>query len=188
MKEKIVYQGKTKKGNHIIIRYPNKDDARAMCNYINTLSKEQTFIRFQGEEVSLENETKYLNSQLEKIEKKQAVQLLVFFGNQLIGISGIDMKDKTESHEGSFGISIAKEFRGEGIGKKLMELVIEEAKNNLSQLKIITLGVFGNNPLASAIYKKFGFKEFGTLPEGILHKGEYINHVYMYKKPNQKLD
>ncbi|MDO8461110.1 MAG: GNAT family protein [bacterium] len=182
MEEKIVYRGKTKKGNNIIIRYPNKDDARAMCDYINILSHEQTFIRFQGEEVSLENEVKYLNSQLEKIEKKQAVQLLVFCDKLLIGISGIDMKDKTESHEGLFGISIAKEFRREGIGKKLMELVIEEAKNNLSQLKIITLGVFGNNPLAIAIYKKFGFKEFGTLPEGILYKEKYIDHIYMYKK------
>lgn len=181
MEEKIVYQGKTKKGNDIIIRYPNKDDAKTMCDYINILSRERTFIRFQGEEVSLENETKYLNSQLEKIEKKKAVLFLVFCNNQLIGISGIDMKDKTESHEGSFGISIAKEFRGEGVGKKLMELVLEEARNNLPQLKIITLGVFANNPLASVIYKKFGFKEFGTLPEGILHKGKYIDHIYMYK-------
>lgn len=178
----IVYRGKTKKGNNIIIRYPNKDDAKAMRDYINILSQEKTFIRFQGEEVSLEDETKYLNSQLEKIEKKQTVQLLVFFGSQLIGISGIDMKDKTESHEGSFGISIAKDFRGEGIGKKLMELVIEEAKNNLPQLKIITLGVFANNPLAFEIYKKFGFKEFGRLPEGILYKGNYTDHVYMYKR------
>ena len=32
------------------------------------------------------------------------------------------------------------------------------------------------------MYEKFGFTEYGNLPEGIKHKGKYINHIYMYKK------
>ncbi len=167
--------------NHIIIRYPARYDAQALCDYINTLSKEQTYIRFQGEQITLEDEAKYLDGQLDKIAKKQAVQLLVFSNNQLIGIAGIDMKDKTESHEGVFGISLAKDYRGEGIGKILMRLVLEEAESNLPQLRIITLGVFSNNSLAMEMYKKFGFKEYGRLPKGVLHRGEYVDHVYMYK-------
>jgi RimJ/RimL family protein N-acetyltransferase len=99
----------------------------------------------------------------------------------LIGIAGIDMKDKTESHEGVFGISLAKDYRGEGIGKILMRLVLEEAESNLPPLRIITLGVFSNNSLAMEMYKKFGFKEYGRLPKGVLHRGEYVDHVYMYK-------
>ena len=51
---KVAYQGKTSKGKELIIRYPNKDDAQLMREYINTLSEERTFIRFQGEKVSLE--------------------------------------------------------------------------------------------------------------------------------------
>src|SRR3712207_4893569 len=111
MEGKIVFEGQTEKNNHIVLRYPTKDDAQAMCAYINTLSKEQTYIRFQGEQVKLEDETKYLYGQLDKIANKQAIQLVVFCNNQLIGIAGIDMKDKTESHEGVFGISLAKEYR-----------------------------------------------------------------------------
>lgn len=48
----IVYRGETSKGNHILIRYPSKEDAQAMTDYINKLSKEQTYISFQGEEIS----------------------------------------------------------------------------------------------------------------------------------------
>ncbi len=182
MEGKIVYRGKTKKGNEIIIRYPQKDDAQAMCDYINTLSKEQTFIRFQGEEVSLESETKYLQEQLEKIAKNQSVQLLAFSGGKLMGISEIDMKDKVEESEGVFGISLLEEYRGEGAGKKLMELVIKEVEENIPHLRIVTLGVFANNPVARDLYEKLGFKEYGRLPGGVLYKGQYVDHVYMYKQ------
>ena len=181
MEEKVVFEGLSIKGNKIIIRYPAKDDAREMRDYINTLSKEQTFIRFQGEKVSLGDETKYLNSQLKRVIKKQTVALLVFCNNKLIGISSIDMQDKTESHEGVFGISIVNEYRGEGIGTVLMKLVLEEARQHIPQLRIVTLGVFGDNALAKSMYEKFGFKEYGRLPKGVLHKGKYVDHVYMYK-------
>lgn len=178
---KIVFKGESEKGKEIIIRYPKKDDVQAMCEYINTLSKERTFIRYQGEEVSLEEETKYLNSQLEKIFQNRAVLLLVFCEGKLIGISGIEMKDRIEKHIGVFGISIAKQFRGEGIGSKLMELVIDEAKKNLTGLEIITLGVFSNNSLAKEMYKKFGFVEYGSLPKGVKLENGYADHVFMYK-------
>lgn len=181
---KIVFEGLSKKGNKIIICYPTKDYAQIFCDYINELSKEKTFVRFQGEQVSLRDEAKYLNSQLKRISKKQTVELLVFCNDQLIGISSIDMEDKTESHEGVFGISIAKEYRGEGIGKKFMQLVLEEAEKNIPQLRIITLGVFEDNLLAKSMYEKFGFKEYGRLPKGSLHKGKYVDHIYMYKNVN----
>jgi ribosomal protein S18 acetylase RimI-like enzyme len=181
MERKIIFEGISRKGNKIIIGYPTKDDAQIFCDYINALSKEKTFVRFQGEEISLADEEKYLNAQLKRIANKQTVELLVLCNNKLIGISSIDMKDKTESHEGLFGISIAKEYRGEGIGKKFMQIVLEEAVRNMSQLRIITLGVFGDNPLAKSIYEKFGFKEYGRLPDGSLHKEKYVDHIYMYK-------
>ena len=181
MEGKVIFEGLSKKGSRILIRYPTRNDASAMCEYINVLSKEQTFIRFQGEQMSLADETKYLNGQLKKIFKKQAIQLLVFCNNKLIGICAVDMKEKTESHEGVLGISIAKEYRREGIGKALMQLILKEAEKSISQLKIITLGVFGDNVLAKSIYEKFGFVEFGRLPKGVLHKGRYVDHIYMYK-------
>ena len=178
---KIVFEGLSKKGKQIIIRYPAKDDPQGMCDYINVLSKEKTFVRFQGEEVSLESETKYLNSQLKRINKSQTVQLFVIHNNKIIGICAVDMKDKTESHEGVFGLSVSKEFRGEGIGSLLVKLTINESIKNLSQLKIITLGVFSNNLLAIGMYKKLGFTEYGRLPKGSLRRDQYVDHVYMYK-------
>lgn len=165
----------------IIFRYPTKDDLKTVWEYINTISKEQTFILFQGEQISLEMEEKWLEGELKKIKEGKAVQIFAFVDNKLVGVSGITMKDRAEKHIGLFGITLAKDFRGKGIGTVLMEKVLNEAKKYLKGLKIIDLGVFGDNPVARGLYKKMGFVEYGILPKGILHKDKFVDHIYMYK-------
>ena len=181
MKGKIVFKGKTKIGKEIIIRYSTKEDVKLMWEYINTLSQERTFISYQGEEVSLEDEEKFLNTLLEKIAKKQAVQLMAIYDQKIVGISDIILKERIEKHIGIFGITVSKDFRGEGIGSQLMQLVIDEAQRNIPQLEIITLGVFANNDLAKNMYKKFGFVEYGMIPKGIKLENGHADHVFMYK-------
>lgn len=177
----LVFEGKTKKGRNIIIRHLQKDDVEKLWKYMNTLSKEKTYIRFQGEELTLEEEKKYVENYLKKVEKHEAVKLLVLHGNELVGVADIYLQEKTSRHVGTFGITIANEYRGEGIGKLLMNLTIEEGKKNMLELKIIELAVFGNNGIACSMYEQMGFTRFGLLPKGILHKGQFVDHVYMYK-------
>ena len=54
----VVFTGKSSKGKGFLIRYLSKDDLEALLNYINELSQEQTFILYQGEKVTLEEETR----------------------------------------------------------------------------------------------------------------------------------
>lgn len=178
----IVFQGKSKSGREIIFRYPTKNDLHILRDYINTLSKEKTFIIFQGEHVSLEEEKKYLDTQLKTITENKAVQLLAFSDGKLVGNTQINLQSKAVKHIGVFGISLAKEFRGEGIGTLLMEKLIIEAKQHLKGLKIITLECFGNNEIARKLYKKMGFIEFGNLPKGIIYRDTPVDHVYMFKE------
>ncbi len=182
MEGKIVYIGKTKTGKEIVIRYIKKEDYKNMADYINTLSDEQTYITYQGQKLNYKDEENFVINQIKNIDNKKSVMLLVTHENNIIGVSGIDLKPRVEDHVGVFGITIAKEYRGEGIGKKIMEIIIEEAKKNLTGLKIIILGVFANNPIAQSLYKKLGFIQYGNLPEGIKHKDKYVDHLEMYLK------
>lgn len=177
----IVYQGQTKTGKELIFRYPKEDDTEILMDYINILSKEKTYILFQGEQVTFEEEKKYLETQLKAIEENKTVQLLAFSEGKLIGNTQISLQSKALKHIGLFGISLAKESRGEGIGTLLMEKIIEEAKKNLKELKIITLTMLGNNNIARKLYTKMGFKEYGSLPGGVLHRSKPVDHVYMFR-------
>src|SRR3954451_1375430 len=120
MSGKEMYEGQTKQGKPYIIRYPQEGDARALCSYINTLSKERTFLSFQGEQISEQEEIKWLKTQLEKIRDKKAVQFLVSSEDAVMGASAVTLNEKIQSHVGLFAISLAKDFRGQGIGTMLM--------------------------------------------------------------------
>ncbi len=177
---KIVFRGKTPDNIPYIIRYPKRTDLNELWRYINDLSKEKTYISFQGEEISLKDERIYINSSLKKIREKKSVQLVVESDNKIIGISGVDTKGRVNFHVGLFGISIAKDFRGKGIGKKLIETVLKETENNLSHIKIIHLECFATNEAACNLYKSMGFKEYGRLPNGIGYKEKFVDEILMY--------
>ncbi|MCH8820996.1 GNAT family N-acetyltransferase [Patescibacteria group bacterium] len=177
----IVFEGKTENGLGILIRYPTESDLQAMLNFINELSAERTFVRNQGVVFTLEQEKKFLDDHIKKISDKKIMQLLAFSDSKLVGVSGVDMKDRAQSHVGYFGISVEKDFRSKGVGSKLMEIIINEAEKNLPNLKIIVLTVFANNPVAEEMYKKIGFKEYGRLPKGITHRDKFVDEIYMYK-------
>jgi RimJ/RimL family protein N-acetyltransferase len=181
MEGKVVHLGKTKDGEQFIVRYPKAGDARAMLEYINAISKEQTMILFQGEQLTLDFEINYVREQIEKFKEKRAVQLLTMVGDKVIGSSGLEMKDRSERHKGEFGITIAKEYRGQGLGKLLMEQVLEEAKRSIPHLRKVILSVFAINEPAIAMYKGYGFIAYALLPEGLIYKDKYEDQIYMYK-------
>lgn len=181
MDAKIIFQGKTEKGVEILIRYPEVSDAKEMMDYINTLSDERTFITYQGEHETLESETDFLNSKLKQVSEKKSVMLLVFSDNKLIGNSSIDLGKRTERHVGTLGISIAKDFRGKGVGKILLEQIEKEAIENLEGLEIIFLTAFASNEKAIKMYENAGYQVFGKFPKGVKLENGYDDHVYKYK-------
>jgi len=182
MQNKVIYESVLGKDLHITIRYPNINDAKIMCDYINTLSKEKTFITYQGEEIKLKSEVEYLKSQLKRIDNHESVQLLLFVNEKLSGISSIDLKRRVEEHVGVLGISLIDIYRGKGLGTILMQTILEEAKKNLPKLRLVILEVMSINLRGIGLYKKFGFKEYANLPEGNKYKGQYVDVLSMYKK------
>lgn len=171
----------TRKGKIIFLRYPKISDLQIMKDYINTLSQERTYIRMQGEIITDEDEEKYLTEALETIDDKTSVHLLAFHEDQLVGIAAIALKDRIESHVGVLGLSVAKDFRGEGIGTKLLECVIEQSVINMPKLAIVSLEVYSENETAIQIYKNLGFVNYGRLPKSVNFRGRYIDQCYMYR-------
>lgn len=180
--DKYIYQTTTKSSKEIKFRYPTINDAQIITDFINKASKEKTFIQFQGEELKLEDEKKWLESTIQKIKKKEKIYLMAFVDGKFAGSSDIELANMIRKHIGIFGIIIDNNFRGDGIGKLLMDLVIKEATKNLKGLKIITLECFANNKVAISLYQKMGFIKFGQLPGGLKRKGKFFDQIFMYKK------
>ncbi len=168
----------------VVIRPLQKDDSLDMLRFINTISKEDTFIRFAGEQMTLPEEQAYVDSEVELIKQGDLVKLLCFVDDELAGVVDVHrmIEFRTRKrHIGLLGLLVAKEYRGQGIGKKLLVECIAQAKEQISGLTMIQLECFATNTAALALYEKAGFREVGRIPGALLHKGEYVDEVVMVR-------
>lgn len=171
----------SKKGRKIIFRPLKITDLPQTLKYMNALSREDTFICLSGEILTEEEERKFLESTEKELVEKKVVRLGAFFEGQLVGTCDIKRDRQRAGHTSTLGLMTAKDFRGEGIGRALMEYVLQLGKEYMG-LKMVKLGVFAINEKALKLYQKLGFVEYGKLSKGLLYKGEYIDHIFMYKE------
>ena len=165
----------------VTIRYPQDGDAPALLAFINALSAERTFVLLQGEQLTLEQEEEWLRARLEELAAGDLVHLVVVAGDRVVGSAGVSRGKGIDRHVGTLGIALSADFRGLGLGSRLLQAVLEEAELRLDGLHLIQLHVFGNNELAFRLYEKHGFIEFGRLPGGVLHRGQYVDGVSMFR-------
>jgi ribosomal protein S18 acetylase RimI-like enzyme len=79
---------------------------------------------------------------------------------ELVGWADITPSDIPEcTHRGTLGMGVLAHWRGAGIGSRLLEACIDHARQN--NLGKVELSVYSNNTAAVALYRKYGFTEFG---------------------------
>lgn len=88
-------------------------------------------------------------------------------------------KRRKISHTGEFGMGIHKDYRGNGLGKLMLEHLIEWAKSS-QQIEKINLRVLENNTKAIEMYKRYGFKENGRKTKEVkISEGNYLDDLSM---------
>lgn len=170
----------SKKGNTVVVRTPVMEDIPAMTDYMNEISREDTFISFGGEQLSIEAETEYMKTVLQKIEKGEALKVFAFIGGEMVGNADITKEERRSKHVAILGITIKDGYREEGIGRELMNVLIEEAIH--MDLRMLQLDCFANNPRAIHLYEKCGFQTVGKIPGKYFYRGGYIDSVVMVKE------
>ena|SRR3990167_2299828 len=86
---------------------------------------------------------------------------------------------KKLSHTCLLSILVAEAYRNRGIGKALIEHLIDLAKNTF-RIEILHLEVYGGNP-ARHLYERLGFVPFGEHKRFAKEEGGYRSKVFMQK-------
>lgn len=155
---------------------------REFQKYINSLIEEEAMILLKKKK-GYKEEEKWLKEELKNVKNKKEIMLIAEDNNKIVGISAIKLREERQNHIGELGISIKKEYRGMGLGKKLMAKVLELARKELRpRPKIIRLSVLSENKIAQNLYKKFGFKIVAKIPKQIQYKGRLLDEIIMIKK------
>lgn len=165
---------------NIIIRDPKISDLKQTLIYVNKLSKEKTYVLFQGETITEKSERKWLKNNIKAIEENKSVLKFMFYKDELIGICDINLKSGAKEHVGSFGLSIDKRYRGKGLGNMLMDEVLNASKK-IKKMRCIYLEVFAENIAAIKLYEKKGFIKCGLFKNGLKRRGKFTDEMMMYK-------
>lgn len=96
-----------------------------------------------------------------ELEKENfAFYYVMEYHSRLVAYGGY-WKIKNEAHLVTFAVHPA--FRRKGLGSRLLEYLLEEAKNQ--NLDKITLEVRYSNLIAQKFYQRFGFKKIAIRPQ-----------------------
>jgi ribosomal protein S18 acetylase RimI-like enzyme len=102
-----------------------------------------------------------------------------YLGDEIVGMARFmqDSGSAKERHKGAvYGMYVAPQARGRGIGSALIEAVIEHASGIVEQLR---LGVVDTNIAAIRLYQKHGFEIYGTEMRALKSDAGYSDEVLM---------
>jgi ribosomal protein S18 acetylase RimI-like enzyme len=79
-----------------------------------------------------------------------------------------------------WGMYVRREYRGQGIGHKLMAAVLEEIPK-LKGVAKIKIGVNPTQKAAEHLYRKYGFKAAGHFKKDMCVNGTFYDELFMEK-------
>lgn len=100
-------------------------------------------------------------------------------GERIVG--HVDLKGdhlKSAAHRCELGIGIERSYRGQGLGRRLMQTAIEFTRRSPT-LAWLDLRVFAHNTQARALYSDLGFVEQGTVVDRFRIGAESLDDVIM---------
>jgi RimJ/RimL family protein N-acetyltransferase len=165
-------------GEHLILRQPIEEDAKAMIDYLKKVGGESDNLLFGKDEFSftVEQEMEFIK----RINNDQNTLMAIgIINDSVVSIAQIGCHQKKRiSHNSEIAISVKKQYWRSGIGSAIMEELIRFA-NNHSLIKNIGLGVKASNDNAIKLYEKFEFVKVGYHKDYFNVDGKYDDLILM---------
>jgi RimJ/RimL family protein N-acetyltransferase len=179
-----------KDGREFTIRTPTAKDAEHIIHYSSTLflSTDQVLTMPEEYTITTAAEETWINN---LTNNPNALVLIAELAHQTIGLLFFTAQTKKKNaHTGEFGVSVHPAYQAIGVGRALIETLIEWAKLH-PRIEKLTLQVFTTNTHAIKLYRDLGFIEEGRHVKAIKQAGgQYIDILQMYlwlaDSPDQK--
>lgn len=98
---------------------------------------------------------------------------------KVVGAASIHIHEKErERHAASVGIMVHREYQRKGIGKKLMQKLVDLSDNWIKLVRL-ELIVFTDNVAAVKLYESMGFVKEGVMKYAIVKNGSYHDAYLM---------
>jgi ribosomal protein S18 acetylase RimI-like enzyme len=140
----------------ITIRAIRLKDARGFRACVGVVAQERRYLSF-FEPFPLSAVRAFIGSNL----RRKFPALVVVDGDQVVGWADITgpLIEGPHAHVGILGMGLLPEYRGNGLGRKLITRALAAARNRFDKVE---LSVFRKNRNARALYRSVGFELCGV--------------------------
>lgn len=163
------------------IRKANQQDIQAITSIYNHVILHTTAV-YRYDPVTLENRLEWLEAQ----EQAGYPVLVAVIDDQVAGFAsyGPFRSSPAYLHTVEHSIHIDAQQRGQGIGRILLEKLIEQA--TLAKYHSMVAGIDAENKGSIEFHQRFGFKQVGYLPEVGFKFDRLLDLVLMQKMLQEK--
>jgi len=162
-------------GRTVRIRASTVPDAEAILDNINRVCAEDVYLLMDEVPWDLERERRWLS---EFDGERNVLFVAVTREGPIVGqADSHGGRFPKTRHVGTIGIAIQDGWRETGLGRRLMERVLEWMRSRGFQKA--ELSVFASNTRAKRLYESLGFAEEGARRKGVRIRGEYVDELLM---------
>ncbi|MBC7790569.1 MAG: GNAT family N-acetyltransferase [Anaerolineae bacterium] len=169
---------RTRSGHPVEVRAAEPADAPALLAYFQRVGAESPHLTFGAEGVELtEAEEHAYIARTRNLEN--VLFLVAVMGGELVGSLTFTGGPRPRNrHTGEFGVSVAQPYWGEGVGRALVEEMLEWAVAG-GIIRKIDLRVRTDNARAIALYERLGFTVEGRMTRTLLTDGRFHDSFLM---------
>lgn len=173
---------KDKLGRTVVLRHAVPEDSADLIQYLKITSGETPYLIREPDEITItiENEVSFIQG---KIDSDRELMLVALVDDKHVGncsLMSIAPYNRYR-HRCEVAIALYKEYCGCGIGKAMLETVLEAAAGvGYEQAE---LEVVAENKNAINLYEKLGFEKYGSFPNNMKYSdGKYVDAYWMMKR------
>ncbi len=149
-------------GQRLVIRSPCPEEAAELLDFAHVVLQESEYFLLEPDELQLtdEEEREWIR---EHADDAGELLLVALINDLVVGLLGFENgPQRRVAHRGSLHLSVARMWRGQGIGTLLLKSLLAWAAGN-SLIEKVSLSVMTSNHGAIRLYRRLGFVEEGCL-------------------------
>ncbi|WJQ13551.1 GNAT family N-acetyltransferase [Geobacillus stearothermophilus] len=151
----------TASGRPIVVRTASPEDVERVVAFVKAVVAEAPYLLTTEAEVvtTSERQKQWLQQIMDDPGK---LAIVAEQEGDIIGFLDFHNGNKQRTkHQGSFGMSVKKDFQGQGVGKALLAALLDWATEH-PFIEKVCLEVVADNTNALRLYQTFGFVEEGV--------------------------
>jgi RimJ/RimL family protein N-acetyltransferase len=171
----------------VVLRRADSRDLDKLLAFINGLVTEkkrddssQLFTGFEAR-LTRKQEAAWLNDLVISVKKGDTISVVAEIDGEVVGNGNITRGSYGETrHHGHLGLTIREAYRGLGIGRQMVRVLLAEARRQ--SLKTVDVEFLSTNKATIHVYEKAGFKRVGSIPGKVYRNGRFLDSLIMARR------